>query len=134
MVPGMPKPDSSPFKILLPNDLKERLEAAAEKNRRSVTGEIIFALEQAYPADAVDFGAMFLAMFEDLNALADQGRERDLANRIELMNVRLAAAGHGRIRFYLIKDGENLAVGSHNLTALNKLNRLEEAVRKNSKP
>jgi hypothetical protein len=128
MVHRMPKPDSSPFKILLPNDLKERLEAAAEKNRRSVTGEIIYALEQAYPAQPDDFGTMFLSMFDDLMSLADAGRKNDLTNRIQLMNYRLGAAGHGHIQFYLIEEGEKISVGSKNLKALKKLGRLEEAL------
>lgn len=40
------------FKLLLPASLKERLEAHAALNRRSLSQEIVVALEEKYPAPA----------------------------------------------------------------------------------
>lgn len=129
----MKKPQVQPqdkYIVRMPDGLRERIKTAAERNGRSMNAEIVSTLEEAYPEQAEDFGTMFLGMFDDLNALADAGRERDLTNRIQLMNHRLAAAGHGRIQFYLIKEANALSVGSRNIKAQSGLDRLEEAVRK----
>lgn len=41
-----------PFGLRIPPDLKDRIKRAAAENNRSISAEIIFALEQAYPAPA----------------------------------------------------------------------------------
>jgi len=38
------------FRLRIPEDLRERVRAAADDNGRSMTAEIIQALEEAYPA------------------------------------------------------------------------------------
>lgn len=41
--------DDPHFRLRIPADLKARVEEAARQSRRSVTAEIIVALERAYP-------------------------------------------------------------------------------------
>lgn len=45
----MKKEPVSPYKMNIPTALKERIEEAAASNQRSVSGEIIAALEEAFP-------------------------------------------------------------------------------------
>ena len=42
--------DDLHFRLRIPEELKARVETAARQNKRSMTAEIIHALEQAYPA------------------------------------------------------------------------------------
>lgn len=47
--------------IRLPGELKDRIRKSAERNRRSMNGEIVFLLEQALPGETntaaeVEFG------------------------------------------------------------------------------
>lgn len=44
--------DLAPFGLRIPVDLKDRIKRAASENNRSISAEIIFALEQTYPAPA----------------------------------------------------------------------------------
>lgn len=64
------------FKLNLPADLRERIESAAERNRRSVTGEIIFSLETAYPkAIENDLDRALGSLAVVLNMLSESGDE-----------------------------------------------------------
>ena len=114
------------FKFLLPIALRERIEAAAAKNRRSVSGEIIFALEKAYPDSAEDFGPMFQRLFDELMEIADRGDHAGLQARVVNANLALARAGHGKIEFYVI-PGPPLGVGSRNVDVAKRMARIEEA-------
>lgn len=38
------------FRLRIPEELKKRIEVAADKSRRSMTAEIVAALEEAFPA------------------------------------------------------------------------------------
>lgn len=42
------------FKLMLPAGLKARVEASAERNRRSLSQEIVWVLEDAFPAPIVE--------------------------------------------------------------------------------
>lgn len=45
-----PKQTDPQFKLRLPADLKDRVEAAAAENNRSMNAEIVAALEEKFPA------------------------------------------------------------------------------------
>ncbi|QDP53954.1 hypothetical protein [Sulfitobacter faviae] len=45
----MSEKDRVQYKFMIPTDLKARIENAAHDHRRSLSGEIIHALEEAYP-------------------------------------------------------------------------------------
>ena len=45
---GMSRDDLH-FRLRIPADLKDRVQAAAETNKRSMTAEIVAALEKEYP-------------------------------------------------------------------------------------
>lgn len=47
---AVPTHNDVQFKIRIPADLKERVDAAAKANSRSTTAEIVAALEEKYPA------------------------------------------------------------------------------------
>lgn len=68
--------ETQQFKLNLPAGLRQRIESAAEQNRRSVTGEIIFALEKAYPpAIESDVDRALGSLAVVLNLLAESGDE-----------------------------------------------------------
>jgi predicted transcriptional regulator len=45
------KKQSPPFSVRIPDDLRERLDVAAERNRRSVGQELLFRLEHSLDSD-----------------------------------------------------------------------------------
>lgn len=51
----------TPYKMNLPTALKERIESSAKKNRRSISGEIIAALEGVYPEPETKFAFIWIA-------------------------------------------------------------------------
>lgn len=65
---GMAREDLH-FRLRIPEDLKNRVQKAAESNHRSMTAEIVAALEEKYPKPAVEFDAVVLRMFRLLARL-----------------------------------------------------------------
>lgn len=60
----------TPYKMNLPTALKERIEAEAKANRRSISGEIIAALEEKYPEPVPPQVDSALAMALKVKAIA----------------------------------------------------------------
>lgn len=97
---GMKDDQLVQFKLMLPAALKARLDSNAALNRRSLSQEIVYALEERYPAPtperATDPAArllLFLARkirgrnpavgsFRDKQATIYEGLARDLADRV----------------------------------------------------
>lgn len=55
----------APFGLRMPDDLKARVQAAAEANNRSLNAEIVATLEEKYPAPSprqYDLGDVYLMM------------------------------------------------------------------------
>jgi len=54
------------FKLMLPADLKSRIESHAQGHRRSLSQEIVLALEEKFPPPTYDLGDV-LAMVDRIN-------------------------------------------------------------------
>lgn len=89
----MGKSDSQ-FKLNMPTDLIERIRAAASENTRSITGEIIHALEAAYPAPKTDDVKILLvsALADLVSSLSEQDDEGLIEFAPEMQRARAAIA------------------------------------------
>lgn len=75
------------YKFMIPVDLKERIEAAAHDNRRSLSAEIIATLEDAFPAPVAQSTYHLLMerqseLFARFEAETDPGKKKILANEL----------------------------------------------------
>jgi hypothetical protein len=68
----------SPYKMNLPTSLKERIAEAAKRSKRSMSGEIIHTLEEAYPEETYS-AEQFLALLD----LMTKGHSREELNTYE---------------------------------------------------
>jgi len=75
--------------VRLPDGMRDRIKAAAERNNRSMNAEIVATLEEKYPAPAIDRAVLGWAIVGLLNM--PEGPERDAA--IANLNSKLADAG-----------------------------------------
>lgn len=114
-----PNDELDKFLLRMPDGLRARVKAAAEKNNRSMNAEIAATLEEAYPANGFDF-ATFMEEWMVPIVKADTAEERD--NRIELANRYLLSTDrdmkletvrgpNGKIDVILRTDGVRLLVG-----------------------
>jgi len=60
--------DIAPFGVRMPPDLKERVQAAAKANSRSMNAEIVATLEEKYPRPSPDDLAAMLLTFLEYSA------------------------------------------------------------------
>lgn len=80
--------DDLHFRLRIPPDLKERVEAAAKENKRSMTAEIVARLEASFDlveGDLDDVGAMILRSV--LNRMADLAPEMTTREAADAMNI-----------------------------------------------
>jgi len=84
----------SQFKLNVPTDLIDRVRQAASANTRSITGEIIHALEAAYPAPKFDDVKILLvsALTDLVSSLSDQDDEGLIEFAPEIQRARAAIA------------------------------------------
>lgn len=69
------------FKLMLPEDLKGRVEKAAKLNRRSLSKEIVATLEDAYPPitgspKIVELYDLLTRQIHDKDKMSDEEKER----------------------------------------------------------
>ena len=72
-----------PYGIRIPADLKSRVQEAAEKNSRSLHGEIIHALEEKYPKPQVDLREHFERIAEEFYNMKDTAERRAYVERLD---------------------------------------------------
>lgn len=76
--------DIAPFGVRMPPDLKERVQAAAKVNNRSMNAEIVATLEREYPAEVYS-AEEFLGLLKRLSGELDYVQEiqnQDVLNGI----------------------------------------------------
>ncbi len=71
MIESTPK-QVPPYGLRLPPDLKERVQAAAKANNRSLNAEIVAALERAYPTAGKDPDSDFAELIRTLRQTLSQ--------------------------------------------------------------
>jgi len=89
MVQESPSRSMDKVIVRLPDGMRDRIKAAAERNNRSMNAEIVATLEEKYPAPAIDRAVLGWAIVGLLNM--PEGPERDAA--IANLNSKLADAG-----------------------------------------
>ncbi|ATX64728.1 hypothetical protein [Roseinatronobacter bogoriensis] len=71
------------FKLMLPAGLKTRVEASADRNRRSLSQEIVWALEERYPAPIEESRKVTLQrLFDHLCAYPDSEQVVEVSGKI----------------------------------------------------
>lgn len=76
----MAEEDEVRITLRLPKSLRDRIAASAERQGRSMNGEIVQALEQAYPDPIASFYDGFLEQILTTNDVEQQTRLLALAN------------------------------------------------------
>lgn len=76
----------APYGLRMPPDLKDRVQAAAEANNRSMNAEIVATLERAYPAAGKDPDSDFAELIRTL---------RQTLSQAELIKIALGMGGRG---------------------------------------
>lgn len=74
------------YVLRLPDGMRDRIKAAAERNNRSMNAEIVATLEEAYPENEFDLGALITELSTALKSAAND-EERQLA--VERANAAL---------------------------------------------
>lgn len=74
---GMARDDLH-FRLRIPEALKNRVEKAAKSNHRSMTAEIVAALEERYPAPELDGPEILNALWQELASEPDKGKHPKL--------------------------------------------------------
>lgn len=87
----------APYGLRMPPELKERVEAAAKANNRSMNAEIVATLEEKYPLRVFD--AQELARFIHLLPMGDPAR---LQKHLDAVNASLK---HQKLEMQM-NDGE----------------------------
>ena len=98
--------DQDKFIIRLPDGMRERIKAAADKNNRSMNAEVVAALEDRYPAPGRVFDeakAILAGLRQDATAYADWSR-KPMAERLAVVTAELAARG------FDVDDGAKLGI------------------------
>lgn len=80
---------SDQFQLRLPEGMRDRIKAAADRHGRSMNAEIVSTLEDKYPAHHLDAAAVAAV----ISYLADAPSDRDFFDRVAEVNMRLAEAG-----------------------------------------
>lgn len=103
--------ETQQFKLNLPAGLRQRIEIAAERNRRSVTSEMIFALEKTYPEEIksdVDRALGSLAVV--LNLLAESGDEHAIQQGLRYAQRTLDDLGISDRKFWYTKIADQFVI------------------------
>lgn len=76
--------DLAPFGLRIPVDLKDRIKRAATEKNRSISAEIIYALEMAYPAPSpvADLQKKIDRVIEKWDSALSEGARRDLVDHL----------------------------------------------------
>lgn len=77
--------DDPHFRLRIPADLKTRVAEAAQRNNRSVTAEIVAALEEKYPEEAFDLGAFITSFSASLNEFQTEAEVERLVARANIV-------------------------------------------------
>ncbi|HWL56417.1 MAG TPA: hypothetical protein VNQ78_07020 [Paracoccus sp. (in: a-proteobacteria)] len=89
------------FKLMLPADLKSRVEAAAKKAHRSLSQEIVATLEEEYPPDGFSLDEFFSTWMER----TDYGDDPEEMRRFVEEADAVLMANMPRYSVYLVPRG-----------------------------
>ncbi|WP_139291294.1 Arc family DNA-binding protein [Paracoccus sp. SM22M-07] len=64
----------APYGLRMPPDLKERVEASAKANNRSMNAEIVATLEEKYPAPLKGAGKLLQEWFDEILNIPDEDK------------------------------------------------------------
>jgi hypothetical protein len=86
--------DLAPFALRIPIDLKERIKRAAAENNRSISAEIVFALETQYPkpSPVSELQRKLDRIIEQIASAEDDEHRSDVADQLEHLRRRLSGA------------------------------------------
>lgn len=76
--PKTPNDELDKFLLRMPDGLRERIKAAAEKSNRSMNAEIVATLEEAYPEHDFDFGSFMLTWMVPITKATSEAERQEL--------------------------------------------------------
>ncbi|MCZ8079094.1 MAG: Arc family DNA-binding protein [Rhodobacteraceae bacterium] len=104
----MEKPQIQPqdkYIVRMPDGLRDRIKAAADRNGRSMNAEIVSTLQDAYPAPIPDFPLSFLDWMADaLQMLLESAPYETFRHEMIKANAIIRAAGMDDKGFFTFEE------------------------------